>query len=144
MAIEKGDRNFNIFVTSQNSKSLPKRDLRATQIEIRNKIPHFDKIANIRYTRSGSIIINTTDAACAIETCNVSNFLGVAVSTHIIWKNITNRFLVFDIPIGVSLADLANEMSDNNEILFSNYVDFLKNTVKLNSLLSLLPPCHKN
>ena len=94
MAAEKEDCIFNVFETSQNSKSLPKRDPRSIQIVIKNKISHFDKIVNIRYTESGSIVINTTDATCATEACKIFNFLDVAVSTRVIWKSIT-PFLSF-------------------------------------------------
>ena len=83
MAAKKEGCNFNIFVSNQDSKSLPKHDPRATQSEIMDKIPHFNKIANIRYIRSGSLIIHTTDSTCVIEACRISTFMGVPVSTCI-------------------------------------------------------------
>ena len=95
MAAKKGGCNFNIFVCSQDSKSLPKRDSQVTQSEIMNKIPHFNKIANIRYITSGSLIKRTTNATSAIKACRISTFMGVSVSTHIVWENITSRLLVF-------------------------------------------------
>ena len=81
-----------------------------------DKISHFNKISNIRYTRSGSLIIHTTDATCAIEACRISTFMGVPESTRIVWEDITNRFLDFDIQVDVFLADLANEMTNSNDI----------------------------
>ena len=39
----------------------------------------------------------------------------MVVSTRIVWENITNRFLVFDVPVDVSLADLADEITNSND-----------------------------
>ena len=53
---------------------------------------------------------------CVTETYKLSNFLRMAVSTYIIWETTTNHFLVFNILVGIPLADLANEIIVSNEI----------------------------
>ena len=60
-AADDGGRNFNIFLNSTDSKSLPRRDPRATQMEIKSMIPNFSKTDNVRYTRSESWIFSTMD-----------------------------------------------------------------------------------
>ena len=52
--------------------------------------------------------------------------MGVPVSTRIVWENITNRFLVFDIPVDVSLADLADEITNSNDMSVLELLRFVK------------------
>ena len=100
-AASNGGKNFNIFLNSTDSKVISRKDPRSTQAEIKNKIAHASKIANVRYTRAGSWIFSTADVDCAIDICNITEFLGVHANTRVIYENITNRFLVFNIPVGI-------------------------------------------
>lgn len=55
MAVENGGKVFIIFLQSSETKTIPHRDPRAVQAEIKKKITYAKDIVNIRYTRSGSI-----------------------------------------------------------------------------------------
>ena len=50
-AANNGGKNLNIFLNSTDSKAIPRKDSRCTQAEIKNKIAHASKIANVRHTR---------------------------------------------------------------------------------------------
>ena len=115
-AANNGGKSFNVFLKSTDSRTLPRRDPRVTQNEIRNKIPSYSKINNVRYTRNGSWIFSTSDVQCAIDICHVTNFLDMRVTARVIFENITNRFLVFNIPVDIPLLDLAQEISVTNNI----------------------------
>lgn len=116
LASSNGGNNFNVFISSTASNTLPKRDPRSTQAELQRQATNADKIDNVRYTRSGSIIVSTKDVMCATSICNISEFLGVTTSTRVIWENITNRFLLFNMPVSISLAEIAKELSSSNNI----------------------------
>lgn len=62
---------LNIFLISSDSKSHPKHDFNAIQVETKNKIVNPEKIYNLRFSR-GSIIISTTDITCATAICGIS------------------------------------------------------------------------
>ena len=62
------------------------------------------------------MIFNTTDVDCAIDVCRITKFLGVHVTASVIYENIANRFLVFNIPVDVPLPELASEISMVNNI----------------------------
>ena len=98
------------------SKTIPRKDPRSTQVEIKNKVVHASKTATVRYTRSGSWIFSTTDVDCAIDVCHIPEFLGVNVTAQVIYENITNRFLVFNILVDIPLPELASEISMVNNM----------------------------
>lgn len=116
MAAENGGKCFNIFLQSTDSKSIPNRDPRAVQTEIRSKIPHANHIENVRHTRTGSLLISTKDVSCAAEICQVTSFLGVSVKHRVIWENISNRFLVFNVPVDFPLEEVGQEIMVNNNV----------------------------
>ena len=115
-AANNGDKNFNIFLNSTDSKAIPRKAPRSTQAEIKNKIAHASKIASVRCTRSESWIFSTTDVNCGIDVFHITEFLGVHVNARVIYENITYRFLVFNIPVDISLPELASEISMVNNI----------------------------
>ena len=86
------------------------------QEEIKKKIFNFACIKDIRYIRNGSIIFHTENLECAIEICNVKLFMGVPVKWRVIWENITSRFLLFNIPTEIPLAEVANDLMTSNNI----------------------------
>lgn len=126
MAANNGGKDFNIFISSLESKSIPKRSPRDVQSEILAKIEHSKKIDNVRFTRTGSVIFSTKDVTCAVDISRISTFLGVNVTSRVIWENITNRFLLFNIPVNVSLEELAQEIEDVNNINIIEMRRFIK------------------
>ena len=74
------------------------------------------KIANFRYTRPGSWIFSIKDVDYAIDICHINEFLGEHVNTRVTYENISNRFLVLNIPVDISFPELANEISTENNI----------------------------
>lgn len=126
LAAENNSKNYTIFLQSESTEVIPKRNPRAIQIEIKSKIKNSSKIDNVRFTRTGSMIFFTKDVECAIDICKVSSFLGVSVKSRIIWENITNRFLLFNIPVDIPLDEIANELEENNNIRILELRRFLK------------------
>lgn len=59
MASQNRAKNFNISVTSVESKNIHKRDPSAVQMEIKTKKGHFSKTDNVKCTRTGTFIVNT-------------------------------------------------------------------------------------
>ena len=57
--------------------------------------------------------------------------MGVPVPTRIVRENITNRFLVFDIPVDVSLADLTNEITNSNDASVLELSRFVKKNIQV-------------
>lgn len=108
--------SFNIFLQSTDSKAIPDRDPRAVQAEIKKKITHVEDIDNVRYTRNGCIIFSTKDIHCASKICNWPEFLCVTVKIWVVWENILNKFLIFNIPVDTLLAELGQDIAETNSI----------------------------
>ncbi|GFT13508.1 uncharacterized protein TNCV_3829951 [Trichonephila clavipes] len=81
------------------------------------------------FTRSGKIKISTSDPVCAVQITAIDHILNTPVKANIIWEGFTSRFLLFDIPTNVHLADEAIELKN------SNYLDIveIRRFVKPNS-----------
>lgn len=97
-ASENGGKSFNIFIQSMDSKTILDHDSRA---EIKTKINHAGAIDNVRYTKNGSIIFSTVNVQCAVEICQLLEFSGVSIKHRVIWENVTNKFLIFNIPVDI-------------------------------------------
>lgn len=80
------------------------------------KTEHLENIGNIRYTRMGSLIISTKEVEYAVDMSRIVTFLGIEVPTRVIWENISNRFLLFNIPVTIPLADIGQEISEGNNL----------------------------
>lgn len=104
MAAVKGGRDFKVFLRYTESEAIPKRNPRDIQADINFITDQASKIHNVRFTRTGSIIFPTKDMVCAMNIIKTSPFLGMQVSFRIIWENISNRFLLFNIPVDIPLA----------------------------------------
>ncbi|GFW97261.1 hypothetical protein TNCV_4784751 [Trichonephila clavipes] len=68
------------------------------------------------FTRSGKIKISTSDPICAVQITAIEQILNIPVKANIIWEGFTSRFLLFDIPTNVPLADVATELKNSNDI----------------------------
>lgn len=104
------------FLTSFDSETLPNHETRVDQVAIKKKIVNLEKTDKLRYTRTRSIIISTKDITYAVVICSISEFLGILISTRVVWKNITNCFLLFNIQVDIPLAEIAKEVTKPNAI----------------------------
>ncbi|GFW13430.1 uncharacterized protein TNCV_1879321 [Trichonephila clavipes] len=68
------------------------------------------------FTRSGKIKISTSDPVCAVQITAIDQILNTPVKANIIWEGFTLRFLLFDIPTNVHLADVAIELKNSNDL----------------------------
>ena len=53
-AASNGGKKFNLFLNSTDSKVIPRKDTRAIQAEIKNKIAHASKIENVDILEQGA------------------------------------------------------------------------------------------
>ncbi|GFU64550.1 RNA-directed DNA polymerase from mobile element jockey [Trichonephila clavipes] len=65
---------------------------------------------------SGKIKISTSDPVCAVQITAIDQILNTPVKANIIWEGFTSRFLLFDIPTNVHLADVAIELKNSNDL----------------------------
>lgn len=126
IAAANGAKTFNIFINSSTTKTLPCKDPRVIQQELKAKIKPAHLINNLRVTRHGQVLISTCDVQCAIEACGISDFLGLPVFTRVITENVTNRFLLLHIPVATPLRDLAQEITDVNGLTVYELRRFVK------------------
>ncbi|GFV79338.1 uncharacterized protein TNCV_272151 [Trichonephila clavipes] len=68
------------------------------------------------FTRSGKIKISTSDSVGAVQITAIDQILNTPVKVNIIWEGFTSRFLLFDIPTKVQLADVAIELKNSNDL----------------------------
>ncbi|GBM32229.1 hypothetical protein AVEN_131618-1 [Araneus ventricosus] len=80
----------------------------------------------MKYTCQGKLLFFTSYPVCAAKLLNLQNVLDTPVSTDAIWENITSRFLIPDIPTKITLEELVDELSCNNDIVFTHMRIFVK------------------
>lgn len=68
---------------------------------------------------------------CAMNISKTSSFLGNQVSCRIIWDKISNRLLLFNIPVGIPLMDIACELEDSNNLHILELRLFIKKKKKV-------------
>ncbi|GIY13747.1 uncharacterized protein CDAR_531331 [Caerostris darwini] len=76
----------------------------------------------MKFSRQGKLIFSTADPVCAAQILNLDKILETPISTAVTFENITERFLIFDIPTNLPLSELAAEIMNTNdmEIWFTN------------------------
>ncbi|GBO14806.1 hypothetical protein AVEN_3714-1 [Araneus ventricosus] len=70
----------------------------------------------MKFTRQGKLIFSTADPVCASQLLNFEKIMDTPITTGVIWKNITDRFLIFDIPTKTPLTELVEELTRKNDI----------------------------
>lgn len=98
------------------TSSIPKKDTRVAQDEHKEKYWTLINIANVRYTHMGTIIISTKDWMCMINASRMFFFFGIRMTIRIIWDNTTNRFLLFNVSVNISLVKIDQEISEENNL----------------------------
>ncbi|GFU17811.1 uncharacterized protein TNCV_722241 [Trichonephila clavipes] len=73
-------------------------------------------IATTSFGVRGEIKISTSDPVCAVQITAIDQILNTPVKANIIWEGFTSRFLLFDIPTNVHLADVAIELKNSNDL----------------------------
>ncbi|GBM35535.1 hypothetical protein AVEN_106761-1 [Araneus ventricosus] len=116
-----------IIANAEKTKKMPQTNPFLVQDFIKkNYINRHDKIENMKYTRQGKIQFTTKDPICAVQLLTLEKFMGINMVTDIIWKNISARFLIFDLPTSTSLEELAVEIEDKNDCIVVEIRRFLK------------------
>lgn len=80
LSAQNGGSEFNIFIKSSETKQIPRKDSRAVHAVLKSTTGHFKYINNVRYTRTGTVIVSTHDLMCTLDIPNISSLLGVKVT----------------------------------------------------------------
>ncbi|GIY60940.1 uncharacterized protein CEXT_362541 [Caerostris extrusa] len=89
----------------------------------------------MKFSRKGKLIFSTADQVCAAQILNLDKILDTPISAIVTFENITERFLIFDIPTNLQLSELAAEIMHKNDM----EVVELRRFVKLNSTQEFSP-----
>ncbi|GFX94027.1 uncharacterized protein TNCV_3413891 [Trichonephila clavipes] len=118
---------INMFLENkQKSSSIPKINPQLLYMEIKSKIPKFDQISNMSFTRNGKLRFATSDPVCAIQILSLDQLFNISVNASVIWEGITSRFLLYEIPTNVSLEELSVELQDSNNFEIVEIRRFIK------------------
>lgn len=96
--------------------------------ELKRKVKHSEDIKFIRYTRNGKILAVVGTRVCASEVLKLTNIVGVDIEAFLQFENLTTRFLLYNIPTTVSLAEVATEIEEENDIKVKEIRRFIKRT----------------
>ncbi|GIZ05192.1 uncharacterized protein CEXT_70771 [Caerostris extrusa] len=108
---------------------IPRSNPFLIQADIKKHINRHDNITNMKFSRQGKLIFSTADPVCAAQILNLEKIQETPISTGVTFENITERFLIFDIPTNQQLSELADEIMNKNDM----EVVELRRFVKLNS-----------
>ncbi|GIY23425.1 uncharacterized protein CEXT_531971 [Caerostris extrusa] len=114
---------------------IPRSNPFLIQADIKKHINRHDNITNMKFSRQGKLIFSTADPVCAAQILNLDKILETPISTAVTFENISERFLVFDIPTNLPLSELAAEIMHKNDM----EVVELRRFVKLNSTQEFSP-----
>ncbi|GFW76380.1 uncharacterized protein TNCV_1581591 [Trichonephila clavipes] len=118
---------INMFLENkQKPSSIPKINPQLLYMEIKSKIPKFDQISNMSFTRNGKLHFATSDPVCAIQILSLDQLFNISVNASVIWEGITSRFLLYEIPTNVSLEELSAELQDSNNFEIVEIRRFIK------------------
>ncbi|GFX40300.1 uncharacterized protein TNCV_4319331 [Trichonephila clavipes] len=78
------------------------------------------------FTRNGKIRFSTLDPVCAAQILSLEKISNVSVKTNILWEGITSRFLIFEIPLDISLNEIAKELQETNNFEIIEMRRFIK------------------
>ncbi|GFX21698.1 putative RNA-directed DNA polymerase from transposon X-element [Trichonephila clavipes] len=118
---------INILVeNSQGSSQIPKSNPQLLNAEIKKKIARHENIKSMSFTRNGKIRFSTLDPVCAAQILSLEKISNVSVKTNILWEGITSRFLIFEIPLDISLNEIAKELQKTNNFEIIEIRRFIK------------------
>ncbi|GFS85272.1 uncharacterized protein TNCV_75291 [Trichonephila clavipes] len=118
---------INMFLENkQKPSSIPKINPQLLYMEIKSKIPKFDQISNMSFTRNGKLRFATSDPVCAIQILSLDQLFNISVNASVIWEGITSRFLLYEIPTNVLLEELSAELQDSNNFEIVEIRRFIK------------------
>ncbi|GFV08216.1 uncharacterized protein TNCV_326511 [Trichonephila clavipes] len=78
------------------------------------------------FTRNGKIRFSTLDPVCAAQIQSLEKISNVSVKTNILWEGITSRFLIYEIPLDISLNEIAKELQEANNFEIIEMRRFIK------------------
>ncbi|GFX91010.1 uncharacterized protein TNCV_2283021 [Trichonephila clavipes] len=78
------------------------------------------------FTHNGKIRFSTLDPVCAAQILSLEKILNVSVKTNILWEGITLRFLIYEIPLDMSLNEIAKELQETNDFQIIEMTRFIK------------------
>ncbi|GIX78398.1 hypothetical protein CDAR_313651 [Caerostris darwini] len=139
LVLRLGEKSFEeIHIICQHSDAklkLPRSNPFLIQADIKKHVNRHDHITNMKFSRQGKLIFSTADPVCAAQILNLDKILETPISTAVTFENITERFLIFDIPTNLPLSELAAEIMNTNDM----EVVELRRFVKLNSTQEFSP-----
>ncbi|GFY45703.1 uncharacterized protein TNIN_325541 [Trichonephila inaurata madagascariensis] len=129
----------NIFLENkQKPSAIPKTNPQLLYTEIKGKIPRFDQISKMSFTRNGKLRFATSDPVCAVQILYLEQILNVSVNTSVIWEGITSRFLLYEIPTNESLEELSTELQSSNNFEIVEIRRFIKSGTSPEVSLALI------
>ncbi|GFT39116.1 putative RNA-directed DNA polymerase from transposon X-element [Trichonephila clavipes] len=146
--VRTGNKKFNditiLLEHTEKAGSIPKSTPHLLHAELKNKIPRHDNITHMYFTRSGKIKISSSDPVCAVQITAIDQILNTPVKANIIWEGFTSRFLLFDIPTNVHLADGAIELKNSNDLDIVEIRKFVKPNSRQEASLVLITILGRN
>ncbi|GBM78121.1 hypothetical protein AVEN_17047-1 [Araneus ventricosus] len=115
-----------VIANAEKTKKLPRTNPFLIQDFVKQSVSRHEQIENMKHTRQGKIMFTTKDPICAIQLLSLETFMGISISTDIIWENVSARFLIFDIPTSTPLGELVAEIEDKNDCIVVEMRRFLK------------------
>ncbi|GIX86001.1 uncharacterized protein CEXT_730201 [Caerostris extrusa] len=95
---------------------IPRSNPFLIQADIKKHINRHDNITNMKFSRQGKLVFSTADPVCAAQILNLEKIQETSISTGVTFVNITERFLIFDIPTNLQLSELADEIMNKNDM----------------------------
>lgn len=123
-AFANGVSNVCIFLEPLDG-NIPRNKPLALKTEI-DSILGLNAPVNIRFARSGKLLLETSDGACAQAIAEINKILNVPVKASIKQETITSRFVLHNIDTSVRLEDLGKEIQAENPVKVKELRRFTK------------------
>lgn len=118
-------KEFVLIIEGKNGK-IPTNKPKEMKVDIQNKITHYKDIKYLRLTRYGKLLIVVNSRECAKEILAMDKVVNVDINVQVMFENLVTRFLLFDIPVSLSLTELAAELEEENNLKIKELRRFSK------------------
>lgn len=109
---------------------IPRSYPKLVKDSLKEKVTNIKKVNEVVHARNGNLLVITECVNTAKELGKTKNIIGKQVETSVQTESITSRFLLFDITTDTTLAELKEDLEEENQLKIHNIRRFTKKTDK--------------
>lgn len=107
-------RPFTFFISSLNSRTFPKTSPFILCRLLQSSLLYHSHLDDVRFSRSGLLLLKTFDYDCAEEVLRLSHIGSVQVSSRLAADSVQTDFLIRNVDVGISVEEILKWAQHDN------------------------------